>query len=109
MTDQWTITPYCVGLLLEAPDDIAPDLVAVYRAAEIARCTLGYHPSQPAGKAIHAVIVQHYAEQAHRRGNPELAAWLTRAAGIVTADAALELDAALTATDATETARQTPG
>lgn len=99
MNAEWTITPYAVGLLLNAPDDVAPDLVAIYRAAETARRLAGYHPAQSAGKAIHAVVVQHYANVARDHGDPDLAEWLARAAAVVVTDAAIDLDTFVGAVD----------
>lgn len=89
---EWTVSPYVVGLLLDAPEHVANVLAQTFQDAERARRELGQHPAMPAGKSVHAVWVAYVARDARARGKTEAADWLDRAAVILTSDAGLDLE-----------------
>lgn len=92
--DEWSICPYAVGLLLDAPDDVSAALALVYRSAEETSHRLGLPAKSEAARAIRAVYVQYSANEARGLDAlPELADWLERAALILIADLGLDLAA----------------
>lgn len=89
---EWHISEYAVGLLLETPDDIAESLMAVYSQAEQAARSIGFAGKQWSARAVHAVYVQHAANEARAADVwPEFADWLDRAARILITDVGLDL------------------
>lgn len=94
---EWTLSPYAVGLLLDCPDEISPVLSKIYTNAENVRRQCGVHPWMPAGKSVHACYVAHVAANLHieygeDESKAELLTWLDRAASILMLDAGLDLE-----------------
>ena len=110
MSAEWTLSPYAVALLLDAPEPVADAMMRVYTAAENARRACGQHPTMPTGKAIHATYVQHVAYElaTHDEPDDELAEWLMRAASVLVLDAGLDLETMAAPTEPPRRGSQRP-
>lgn len=91
MTASWSVSPYVVGLLLDAPAEQSTVLVAAFTEATTIGRSLGLPGHTTGGASVHAVWLTHRAVLAEQAGRHLDAEWLARAAERQLADAAYQL------------------